>query len=160
MTTEKYQQNITEKLVTKERCDFRWNIIEKFIEDNNLYSNKINNLEKDIEIIKENEKDFKESIQNINNGINKKIENLIIKNAINEEEKKINEQRIKRKQNIRDTIITAVITAFILGTLAGGWELFKKVSIILKNTQSITHSVQPQESKINKIQEIVEKDKK
>ena len=137
---------IEEKFVQKDICDFRWNIIGKCIEDTADAIIKINDVAKDIQIIQGAEKAFSvidKRIEERQDQIEDKIGKLISRNEVYDETKHLTELSNKRKQNIRDTIVTGVVIAFIIGILAGGWELFKKVSIILEKTQTITSVIKP-----------------
>ena len=138
-------QKMEDKCVLKETCNFRWNIVEKCVEDNASIISSVHDVEKDLDFIKEVEHTFTDFITSVGvrtTKIEKNIENLIIRNDASDNDKKIKDEYKKRKQNIRDTIVTGVVIAFIVGTLAGGWEMFKKVSIILENSTTVSQTVQ------------------
>ncbi len=142
----RYQDNtkIEEKYVTKEACGFRWEIISNKGDELLKSVDRINGLEKNVEIIQSEKITFDDVIKSMEirqKQIEDKIEKLITRNEVNDQTLKIHLDRKKRKQHIRDTIITGVVIAFIIGTLAGGWALFKKVTIILENSTNIKQSL-------------------
>ncbi len=142
----RYHDNgkIEDKYVTKEACGFRWELISNRGEEFLRSVNRINELEKDVQSIQTERKTVIDSMKSVEvwkNKMDEKIEKLITRNEVNDQTLKIHLDRKKRKQHIRDTIITGVVIAFIVGTLAGGWALFKKVTIILENSNNIKHTL-------------------
>ncbi len=132
-----------EKFVSKEACGFRWEIITTRGEEILRGINHIHTLEKNVEVIQNESESFGNFIKLINEKIEKleeKLEKLLTINEVKDQAVKIHMTHKKRKQHIRDTIITGVVIAFFVGILAGGWQMFKKVSIILENSK--IHQIQ------------------
>ena len=139
------------KFVPKETCELRWDIIKNGVKDFDKTNEKVYELEKKLIIVHDKLDGMAITLSHIEDEQSEtdaKLEQIIKRNDKRDELIELTKIIKTRKEKARDAIVTAVITAFIIAVLFGGWELFKKVTIILENSQHISGIVVPKNIKL------------